>query len=295
MTKPFNLTDDDLRELWCRQEWKRRLRQLELRLVLGRYGAGHFERALELGCGSGEHTKHLARCCGSVAAVEYNAGRLSAVDDEKTTFLVGDACDLSRFGDGEMDLVFSSNLLEHLPDVGRCLAECRRVAGPDGLIIHTVPNRAWKLFSVMLYYPYRLRGLAARLLDRGRAAGARTPGPRLNNNLDLLQGRPSVLSRLLPKVHGVSRTNVGEFLAWGRARWLAAFRAAGLVPIRVLPLPFYFAYAYDFMPLLRFGNRLGLSASTAYVLRRAAVPAPAPHSIRSSVVSRLRAKARTAA
>ena len=102
-------------------------------------------------------------------------------------------------------------------------------------------------------------------------------------------------SRLLPKVHGVSRTNVGEFAAWGRRRWLAAFRAAGLVPVRVVPLPFYFAYAYDFMPLLRLGNRLGLSASTAYVLRRAALPAPGPHSILSPGASQERAKARTAA
>ena len=55
---------------------------------------------------------------------------------------VGDCTDLSRFDDGSFDVVFASNLLEHL-DRAQCvtlLSETRRVLAPGGRIILLQPN-----------------------------------------------------------------------------------------------------------------------------------------------------------
>jgi SAM-dependent methyltransferase len=51
--------------------------------------------------------------------------------------------DLMRLGyeDGRFDLVVTSETLEHVPDIGRALAEIRRVLKPDGLNVFTVPIR----------------------------------------------------------------------------------------------------------------------------------------------------------
>jgi len=55
---------------------------------------------------------------------------------------LGDCTDLSRFGDGEFDVVFASNLLEHLerPDASALLAESARVLRPGGRLILLQPN-----------------------------------------------------------------------------------------------------------------------------------------------------------
>ncbi len=58
------------------------------------------------------------------------------------TAMVGDCTDLSRFENGHFDVVFASNLLEHLdrPAVERLVDESRRVLRPGGRLILLQPN-----------------------------------------------------------------------------------------------------------------------------------------------------------
>ncbi len=55
---------------------------------------------------------------------------------------VGDCTDLSRFNSDSFDVVFASNLLEHLerPATARVLSEAARVLRPDGRLILLQPN-----------------------------------------------------------------------------------------------------------------------------------------------------------
>lgn len=67
---------------------------------------------------------------------EYLAGR-------RPGELVGgvrheDLLDLS-FSDGSFDTVVSSDVFEHVPDIGRALSECRRVLRPGGRMLATFP------------------------------------------------------------------------------------------------------------------------------------------------------------
>ncbi|WP_432944366.1 class I SAM-dependent methyltransferase [Kribbella sp. CA-253562] len=56
--------------------------------------------------------------------------------------VVGDCTDLGKFEDGTFDVVFASNLLEHLDrdSSNRLLAEARRVLRPGGRLILMQPN-----------------------------------------------------------------------------------------------------------------------------------------------------------
>lgn len=55
-------------------------------------------------------------------------------------FGVGDAADLSRFGDSSIDVVVSFETLEHLGEPGRFLDEAHRVLRPGGRLVLSVPN-----------------------------------------------------------------------------------------------------------------------------------------------------------
>ncbi|WP_270889051.1 class I SAM-dependent methyltransferase [Pedococcus sp. 5OH_020] len=84
-------------------------------------------------------------------ANNVRAGSVVAMDIDRTveraaaphvTAVTGDCTDLSRFADGSFDVVFASNLLEHLtrPTATRLLAEARRVLRRDGQLILLQPN-----------------------------------------------------------------------------------------------------------------------------------------------------------
>jgi SAM-dependent methyltransferase len=94
---------------------------------------------LELGAGWCDFANnvHAKR----VVAMDLDGMVVKAAADHVTP-VVGDCCDLSMFGEGEFDVVFASNLVEHLerPTATRLLAEARRVLRPGGRLILLQPN-----------------------------------------------------------------------------------------------------------------------------------------------------------
>ncbi|MCV7098951.1 glycosyltransferase [Mycobacterium palustre] len=98
------------------------------------------DTVVDLGCGYGEFLNHVvaARRIG----VDLNpdcAGMLRP----GTEFHHGRADDLGFLGDGSVDVVFTSNLLEHLDgkaEVERTVAEVHRVLKPGGHFIAMGPN-----------------------------------------------------------------------------------------------------------------------------------------------------------
>lgn len=275
MFKRFNITKEEFKTIRHETQWMPFLRKFELDKIFDGFPEGHFDKALELGCGSGEHSKHLESYCRKLTALEYNENRLVARSGEKTTFVTGDAQDLSRFSDEEMDLIFSSNLIEHLPNPDHCLAECRRVVKQEGLIIHTVPNRTWKIVSLLLYYPFQIKTVFRLMFSSNKSVkSSRSKAARLkiDGNLRLINGTCSLIKKiprkLLPKVHGVSKSNLSEFKNWGEKCWINIFEKNGFEVVDIVRLPFYHQWGYNFRIVLRLGNYLGLSSSTAFFLKK---------------------------
>jgi dolichol-phosphate mannosyltransferase len=98
------------------------------------------DTVVDLGCGYGEFLNHVlaARRIG----VDLNPDSASMLDPG-IEFHQGRADDLSFLRDGSVDVVFTSNLLEHLQskaEVERTVAEARRVLKPGGHLIAMGPN-----------------------------------------------------------------------------------------------------------------------------------------------------------
>lgn len=94
---------------------------------------------LELGAGWCDFANTIA--ARRVVAMDLDATvRRAAAEHVQAE--VGDCTDLSRFADQSFDVVFASNLLEHLerPATGALLAEAARVLRPDGRLILLQPN-----------------------------------------------------------------------------------------------------------------------------------------------------------
>jgi len=94
---------------------------------------------LELGAGWCDFSNHVR--AGRVVAMDLDATVARAAAPHVTAE-VGDCTDLSRFDDASFDVVFASNLVEHLDRVqaGRLLSGAARVLRPGGRLILMQPN-----------------------------------------------------------------------------------------------------------------------------------------------------------
>ncbi len=122
------------------QSHARRRAEVEAWFLLPRLQPGM--RLLDAGCGPGTVTAGLARAVspGEVFGLDVASGVLeharAHVAEESVdnvTFVAGDVYGLD-FADGEFDVVYANQLLQHLTDPVRALAEMRRVLKPGGLL-----------------------------------------------------------------------------------------------------------------------------------------------------------------
>jgi SAM-dependent methyltransferase len=112
----------------------------KLRKTLARE-PGRFERALEIGAGTGYFTLNLlqAGVIGAAVCSDISPGMLAALEANARALglevqtLAGDAERL-ELADGSFDLVFGHAVLHHIPGLERAFAELHRVLRPGGWI-----------------------------------------------------------------------------------------------------------------------------------------------------------------
>ena len=95
---------------------------------------------LDLGCGYGEFINQIR--CGDKFAMDLNPDAPERVAAEVKCILQ-DCSTKWPFADNRLDVVFTSNFFEHLPDkaaLGRTLDEVRRCLKPGGRLIAVGPN-----------------------------------------------------------------------------------------------------------------------------------------------------------
>jgi ubiquinone/menaquinone biosynthesis C-methylase UbiE len=112
----------------------------KLRKALG-HEPGRYERALEIGAGTGYFTLNLLRAgvVGEAVATDISPGMLARL--ERSAAEMGlrvetapcEAAELP-FEDGSFDLVFGHAVLHHLPDLAAAFREFRRVLRPGGVV-----------------------------------------------------------------------------------------------------------------------------------------------------------------
>jgi ubiquinone/menaquinone biosynthesis C-methylase UbiE len=108
---------------------------------------------LELGCGSGYAAKLISlRNPKSYSGVDIMEEQIALAVGRglpaNFTFMVGDAADLSRFGDNSKDDVVIFGALHHIPEWKKVIEEVRRVLKPGGKFFIDDPDSRLVVFSM---------------------------------------------------------------------------------------------------------------------------------------------------
>jgi 2-polyprenyl-3-methyl-5-hydroxy-6-metoxy-1,4-benzoquinol methylase len=98
---------------------------------------------LDAGCGTGWFSLRATQRGAKVTSIDVGLNLLEQVSSKcSTRRMVGDICHLG-FADGSFDIVVSSEVIEHVPEPRKAVAELARVLKPGGLLALTTPNRIW--------------------------------------------------------------------------------------------------------------------------------------------------------
>ena len=250
--------------------WHHFLRLRDLRQILAEAPLDGVTRVLELGAGDGVQTTALREHFAKVIPIDI------APSGEVDGLIVADASRLP-FVDGYFDLVFSSNVLEHIERLDACLAEMKRVLAPGGIMIHSMPTGTWKATQVagrpMATVVKVVRKLVPGLSGgSGRAcAGShawdRVSDPSKRSGRSLAQ---KIMGQFIPSIHGVSGNHAKEFVRFRPGWWRRVFGEAGLECYRSSPL--FLHSPYDMLPYRFIGlrdriSRWGIASVQVYWLR----------------------------
>jgi SAM-dependent methyltransferase len=200
-------------------EYLHSIRRAELEIVLDRHGA-LFAGAdiLEIGSGTGLQLQMLRAIGRSAEGVEIAGGpRGNRVVDGIRDY---DGIHLP-FADRSFDLVFSSNVIEHVTHEAELHADLRRVLRPGGRALHLVPSAAWRILTSGTHYP----ALACMVLGGGGpgaagASDAATP-PRRRGPWRLLAGA------LVSPRHGERGNRFTEAWHFSKPAWRRRFSQLG--------------------------------------------------------------------
>jgi ubiquinone/menaquinone biosynthesis C-methylase UbiE len=100
------------------------------------------DRALDLGCGTGEFTAALARAGARVVGVDVAEAALARARGRHpgVDFRLVPIDGPLPFDEGSFELVWASEVIEHVADTAQWLSEVRRVLAPAGRLLVTTPS-----------------------------------------------------------------------------------------------------------------------------------------------------------
>ena len=244
------------------------IRRREVEKIFGQVPDGAFASGLELGAGDGFQSRLLARWVRRLTSTDFTIQASAVEAPPSVSFLACDAEEVDRVLAGRrFDLVFTSNLLEHLPDPDRALRAMHAVLADDGIAIHVMPGRFWKVFHLALHLPNRAVLLLERVGRRGaaRPVVATNPVARDNNPKSNRPVRSRWFRMLVPVPHGAAGSHMRELIDYGRSRWRRRLESAGFEIVTIANGPVASGYGFGLDRIRAVLERAGLASEHIYV------------------------------
>lgn len=216
-------------------------------------------RVLEIGAGTGQQALLFTAAGYEVVAVDVAASNYR----DAQVFPIQDFDgQLLPFPDGSFDVVYSSNVLEHVRNLAPLLRESKRVLAPGGRGIHLIPTPAWRLWTTLTAIPTAPQRSWAALRNGDGSVLGRTV------RAVLLLGTAVVQRR-----HGERGNAMSELWHFRASRWRRELRQGGLDVVDDHPTGIFYTGNMLAGPKLTMSRRIALSKTLGSACRTFVVSA----------------------
>ena len=145
--KKFN----NLTSFWCAKDHlevlkKYRLFELETALQVSELNYNEQYNILDFGFGEGFQSNYFKNLKLNVSAIDVE--KKKDLPKNNIDFFIYDGKNIP-FQNNTFDIIFSSNVLEHVPNLDEIQAEIFRVLKDNGICIHILPSTSWRLWTII--------------------------------------------------------------------------------------------------------------------------------------------------
>lgn len=129
------------------------------------------------------------------------------------------------------DVIFSSNVLEHVRELKPLLHEIGRVLKQDGVAVHILPSTTWRLWTTIGFYPTVLK----MLIGKGESVPGAQSVPATLSDLQSKLRKSGVFHLIKEGLfgpfrrHGEFANALSELFFFSRFNWKRRFRDAGFL------------------------------------------------------------------
>jgi len=189
------------------------LRAKEIRIVTGLIGKSR-KIILEIGGNNGWQAHLIEKKGHNLSSID-----ISPINDNSSFFSVleYDGHNIP-YKDSSFDIVFSSNVLEHIPHLDSFEKEIHRVLKPTGQAIHVLPTSTWRIWT-SLTHPFRvLLALKNKLHNINRTNKSGNTNNSTSNKWKYI---------LWPNRHGEKGNSLTEIYWFSQTAWTRHFKKTG--------------------------------------------------------------------
>ena len=265
------------------------LRRYEISFILRFLPVGKNNLSiLNFGAGDGYQSKLLEDLGFAVTSIDLPCSRHAKFNHSHV--IEYDGLNIP-FGDQTFDIIFSSNVLEHISPATyrQIFSELSRVSKTDSLHLHILPTPRWRLYSSVTYYSSLIRSVFsficfhafAKLINiRNNNSDCSTVNVESLTQIKTQSSRPrkifaffARLRLLLPPSHGYQYSSFREILEYSSFSWMKVFNSNNMRILNKTDVDIVYTGYSLFGKLLPISLRRKLSipfgASTRiFVLRR---------------------------
>jgi len=199
------------------------LRYLEIEAIKRFLRPG--SRILDVGGGTGYQARLMAEKGCEVLSVD-----LPGAEAHTQFFPVQPYDGIHLPGDAKaFDVLFTSNVLEHVRDLEALLKDMKRVVKDEGIVIHILPSPSWRFWTSLAFYPYLFKNLSG----RGELVAGMDSAPITMNRVGSTikkRGFLRAVGRVFAvplKPHGEFRNALVELYYYSRMSWRKRFQDNG--------------------------------------------------------------------
>jgi SAM-dependent methyltransferase len=192
-------------------------------------------RILELGAGTGYQAKQLQEQGHEIVAIDVEDS--SYAPDRVFPVIVYDGKTFP-IESGTIDVVLSSNVLEHIYDLSNTQREIKRVLKPDGFCIHVLPSTAWRFWTTLSGWLDAFPATWERLSKARRYLLSKTDSRLARHEIEM--SARTLVEHLIPRRHGERGNAFTELWTFGTVHWCAHFRSHGFEIVRCEPMGLFY-------------------------------------------------------
>jgi len=182
-------------------------------------------KLLEIGAGTGWQAKALTQQGYTVEAIDVKESNYS---EERIWPVLDYDGKTIPFYDNYFDVIFSSNVLAHIPHLEDFQAEIKRVLKYDGIVIHVVPSGSWRFWTNITHYFFVIKSFFKILQNKiSKPNKDRELDSLVLNKVESLGKTELIKKAIFPPRLGETGNSMTEIYRFSRYGWNAFFKNTG--------------------------------------------------------------------